>query len=405
MLISTTLSIHKEPVLSVSEFTAHVKLVLESQTPACWVRGEVSNLRRQSSGHIYFTLKDAKSQLSAVLFRGNAIQQAAALKEGQQITAFGEINVYEPRGTYQLIVRRVLEDGVGRLQQEFERLKQQLSQEGLFAPERKKPIPDLPKCIGIITSPTGAALQDFISVLRRREWSGELIVLPALVQGQTAAADIIAQLMRAQCIPQIDLLVISRGGGSLEDLWPFNDEALVRALAQCTIPVISAVGHEIDFTLCDFVCDIRAETPTAAAELISSHRLEYRERLRRAAWGFEKAAHNCWKSCSHHFALLAARLEVLSPKHRLENAYLRFDDVAERFKIIPEKHLEAQRIKLAHLEQRLKPMRLEETLARGFVIVRDREGKPVTRKSGLKNKTTLVNQFIDGEITVEVLQE
>tara|TARA_B100001248_G_scaffold220746_1_gene176584 strand:+ start:26093 stop:27301 length:1209 start_codon:yes stop_codon:yes gene_type:complete len=392
-----------DTVLSVSEFTAQVKCALQSQIPQCWVRGEISNLRRQSSGHVYFTLKDEKSQLSAVLFRGNASRQTVQLKEGQQVTAFGEIGVYEPRGTYQLIVRLILDDGVGRLQQEFERLKQQLKKEGLFASDKKRPIPDVPKRIGIITSPTGAALQDFISVLKRRAWGGELIVFPALVQGEAAASEMISQVARAQQVEGLDLLVIGRGGGSLEDLWPFNNEALVRALAACAIPVISAVGHEIDFTLCDFVCDLRAETPTAAAELISSHRLQYLERMRAAAYGFEKAAQSTWRTCAHSFELLAARLDALSPRYRLENAYLRLDDIAERLDKIPQNYLESQEKRLSHLEQRLKPMRLEDTLARGFVIVRDSEGRPITRKAALEGQEQLVNQFSDGSVKVRLV--
>ena len=245
-------------VESVTEFTRRVKAVLEAAVVPCWVRGEISNLRNQASGHAYFSLKDAGAQVSCVLFRGDAARSAAALRDGAQVVLFGETSVYEARGQYQLIVRLVVADGVGRLQREFEALKQRLAAEGLFAPERKREIPAMPACVGFVTSPTGAALQDFLRILTRRGWSGRLVVLPTKVQGEGAAVEMAAMLSLAGRLGIFDLLVIGRGGGSLEDLWAFNEETLVRAVAACPIPVISAVGHEIDFTLCDFAADRRA---------------------------------------------------------------------------------------------------------------------------------------------------
>ena len=251
---------------SVSEFTRRVKTLLERGIAPAWVRGEVSNLRAQASGHLYFSLKDAGAQLSAVLFRGDAARQKVPVRDGLQVIVFGELNVYEVRGQYQLIVRSVVEDGVGRLQREFEALKKRLAGEGLFAPERKRPIPSLPATVGFITSPTGAAVKDFLRILTRRGWRGRVVILPAKVQGAEAAPEMIGMLELAAALGIFDLLVIGRGGGSIEDLWAFNEEALVRAVAACPVPVISAVGHEIDFTLCDFAADVRAETPSAAAD-------------------------------------------------------------------------------------------------------------------------------------------
>ena len=225
-------------VESVSEFTRRVKTLLEQGIRPGWVRGEVSNLRAQASGHVYFSLKDAGAQLSAVLFRGDAARQAVKLRDGLQVVAYGEISVYEVRGNYQLIVRAVIEDGVGRLQREFEELKKRLADEGLFAPAKKRPIPALPETVGIITSPTGAALQDFLRILVRRDWRGRIVVLPAKVQGEGAAAEMVEMLRLAQELGIFDLLVIGRGGGSLEDLWAFNEEPLVRAVAACPVPVI-----------------------------------------------------------------------------------------------------------------------------------------------------------------------
>ena len=268
-----------ERVASVGEFTRRIKVLLETGIRPGWVRGEVSNLRQQASGHVYFSLKDSEAQLSAVMFRGDAARQSLKLRDGQQVLVYGEINVYEVRGSYQLIVRVVVEDGVGRLQQEFEALKQKLADEGLFDPAKKKPLPEMPATVGFITSPTGAAVQDFLRILIRRGWRGRVVILPAKVQGEGAADEIAAMLQQAEVLGIFDLLVIGRGGGSLEDLWAFNEEPLVRAVAACTVPVISAVGHEIDFTLSDFVADVRAETPSAAAELISSHFVEALERV------------------------------------------------------------------------------------------------------------------------------
>ena len=269
-------------VESVSVFTRRVKTLLEANFGTSWVSGEVSNVRAQGSGHVYFSLKDAGAQVSAVLFRGDAARQTVKLRDGQQVVVYGEVSVYEARGQYQLIVRVVIEDGVGRLQREFEALKARLAAEGLFEPAAKKAVPPLPACVGFVTSPTGAAVQDFIKIMSRRGWRGRVVVLPAKVQGEGAAAELAAMLALAEGLGIFDLLVIGRGGGSLEDLWAFNEEVLVRAVAACTVPIISAVGHEIDFTLCDFAADVRAETPSAAAELISSKFVEAAERAERA---------------------------------------------------------------------------------------------------------------------------
>ena len=275
-------------VESVSEFTRRVKVLLESGVRPGWVRGEVSNLRAQASGHFYFSLKDAGAQLACVLFRGDAARQGVALRDGVQVVVFGELNVYEVRGQYQLVVRMVVDDGVGRLQKEFEALKRRLADEGLFDAARKQPIPSMPATIGFITSPTGAAVRDFIRILQRRGWCGRLLVLPAKVQGEGAAAEMAEMIAQAARTGVFELLVIGRGGGSLEDLWAFNEELLVRAVAACAVPVISAVGHEIDVTLCDFAADVRAETPSAAAELISSQFLDGVQRAAQAHGGLHK---------------------------------------------------------------------------------------------------------------------
>ncbi len=409
---------------SVSEFTRRVKTLLEEGIRPGWVRGEVSNLRAQASGHVYFSLKDAGAQLSAVLFRGDAARQTVKLRDGQQVVAYGEVSVYEARGQYQLIVRAVIEDGVGRLQQEFERLKQRLAAEGLFAPEKKRPIPAMPATVGFVTSPTGAAVQDFIRILSRRGWRGRLVVLPAKVQGEGAAAEMAAMLGLAQALGIFDLLVIGRGGGSLEDLWAFNEEVLVRAVAGCTVPVISAVGHEIDFTLCDFAADVRAETPSGAAELISSRFVDGAARAAQAATAMTAAGESALARATERLDHARSRLRLLSPATQIEQGFLRLDDCANRLvsalrsavqlrrqqygeirsrlaQASPEARVQLGSHQLLSLYKRLQAASPASVLNRGFAIVRDESGRPVARRAAVKPGQRLTNEFSDGSVKVK----
>jgi len=409
---------------SVSEFTRRVKTLLEEGIRPGWVRGEVSNLRAQASGHVYFSLKDAGAQLSAVLFRGDAARQTVKLRDGQQVVAYGEVSVYEARGQYQLIVRAVIEDGVGRLQQEFERLKQRLAAEGLFAPEKKRPIPAMPATVGFVTSPTGAAVQDFIRILSRRGWRGRLVVLPAKVQGEGAAAEMAAMLGLAQALGIFDLLVIGRGGGSLEDLWAFNEEVLVRAVAGCTVPVISAVGHEIDFTLCDFAADVRAETPSGAAELISSRFVDGAARAAQAATAMTAAGESALARATERLDHARSRLRLLSPATQIEQGFLRLDDCANRLvsalrsavqlrrqqygeirsrlaQASPEARVQLGSHQLLSLYKRLQAASPASVLNRGFAIVRDEVGRPVARRAAVKPGQRLTNEFSDGSVKVK----
>ena len=276
-------------VLTVSTLTRKVRGLLEDGIGEIWVEGEVSNLRRQSSGHAYFTLKDASSQIACVLFAGQTAQlRGMNFADGVHVQIQGSLTVYEPRGNYQIIVRRVQERGVGALQAKFEELKRRLDAEGLFAPGKKRPLPKFPRRIGVVTSPTGAAIQDFLNVLHRRQRGIEVVIFPVRVQGKGAAAEI-AEAIRvlgnplATGLPPFDVIVVTRGGGSLEDLWEFNEEAVARAVAESPIPVVSAVGHEIDFSICDFAADFRAPTPSAAAEILSADSGELLDRLQHFA--------------------------------------------------------------------------------------------------------------------------
>ena len=410
-------------VESVSEFTRRVKALLEGGIRPGWVRGEVSNLRAQASGHTYFSLKDAGAQLSAVLFRGDAARQTVKLRDGAQVVVYGEVSVYEARGQYQLIVRAVIEDGVGKLQREFEALKARLAAEGLFAAEGKRAIPALPDTVGFITSPTGAAVQDFVRILARRGWRGRVVVLPAKVQGEGAAAELIAMLALAQELEIFDLLVIGRGGGSLEDLWAFNEEPLVRAVAACKVPVISAVGHEIDFTLCDFAADVRAETPSAAAELISSQFLACAERAAQAGETINGTVEAAVARATERLDHARSRLRLLSPAAQIEQGYLRLDDLTNRLGAAlrggvqarrrefadvreaftlrsPEARVQLESHRLLSLWKRLQAASPASVLNRGFAIVRDETGQPVTRRARIKSGQRLANEFADGEVRV-----
>ncbi len=412
-----------DTILSVSEFTRRVKTLLERGLAPGWVRGEISNLRAQSSGHIYFSLKDAGAQVAAVLFRTDALRQTAPLRDGLQVIAFGEIGVYEARGQYQLVVRMVIEDGLGRLQREFEALKLRLAAEGLFAAERKKPIPAMPRVVGFITSPTGAALQDFLRILLRRGWSGRVIVIGAKVQGAGAALELAAGLKLAAEWGGFDLLVIGRGGGSLEDLWAFNEELLVRAIAACPVPVISAVGHEIDFTLCDFVADARAETPSAAAELISSRFVNAVERERRVRAYLTTIAAGRLAAMAERLDHARSRLRLLTPSAQIEQGYLRLDDIGNRLRAAtaaswqrrretttrlaarfermhPGRRIERDSHALLSLWKRLQAASPASVLNRGFVIMRDAAGQPLLRGAEIAPGQPLRAEFADGIVDV-----
>lgn len=408
---------------SVSEFTRRVKTLLESGIRPTWVRGEVSNFRAQASGHVYFSLKDAGAQLSAVMFRGDALRQTVKLRDGLQVVVYGEVSLYEARGQYQLIVRIAIDDGVGRLQREFEALKARLAAEGLFAAEKRRALPALPRTVGFITSPTGAAVQDFLRIVIRRGWRGRVVVLPAKVQGEGAAAEMIAMLRIAAEEKIFDLLVIGRGGGSLEDLWAFNEEALVRAVAASPVPVISAVGHEIDFTLCDFAADVRAETPSAAAELITSRFVDGIERARQADEAMTSRVESALAAATERLDHARSRLRLLAPAAQVEQGWLRLDDLSNRLgaalrhatqerrerlgelraalaRVSPELRVQAESQRLLSLWKRLQAASPRSVLNRGFAIVRDADGRPVTRRAAVKPGARLAAEFSDGSAPV-----
>jgi len=426
-------------VLSVGELTADIKRLLEKSVGSVWVSGEITNLRAQSSGHVYFTLKDVAAQLSCVLFRGTAAAQRSLLADGQKVLLQGDVTVYEARGQYQLIVRAVELQGVGALQIAFEKLKQKLAAEGLFARERKRPLPRYPQRIGLVTSPTGAAIRDVLHVIQRRHPGLEIILAPCRVQGDGAAREIaeaIRLLNEFQSKVQspkskvaageaaldfghgtLDLILITRGGGSLEDLWAFNEEAVARAIFESALPVVSAVGHEIDFTIADFVADVRAATPSAAAEILTEGMFASRELVADAPWRLRQLVRRKIDREIENFDALAGRLTRLHPRRKLNDSLQRLDDLqsgllrglktaaharglgfenlAGRFlRAHPALALKTRREAVRQLEKRLNLLGPEQVLARGYSITTDaatgkilHEAKAVT--AGQKLKTRL----------------
>lgn len=317
-------------IYTVTRLNREVRQFLEQQWANIWLVGEISNFSRPGSGHWYFTLKDNDAQISCAMFRGNNQRVRVPVNAGMQVMVRARISLYEPRGNYQLIVEHLEPAGDGLLQQRYEELKRLLATEGLFAAERKKALPDVVRKLGVITSPSGAALHDVLAVLKRRDPSLQITVYPAQVQGVEAPAALRHALATAIRRNEVDTLLITRGGGSLEDLWAFNDEALARDIAACPIPTVSAVGHEVDFTIADFVADLRAATPSAAAELLSQDHHAYLRHLMQLRERIWRAWKNLQQSKTTHLHHLSARLQPLSPKRRIEQQAQQLDDFDAR---------------------------------------------------------------------------
>tara|TARA_B100000609_G_scaffold197077_1_gene193716 strand:- start:95271 stop:96665 length:1395 start_codon:yes stop_codon:yes gene_type:complete len=315
-------------ILSVSDLNKAVRGQLESQFKLIWVKGEISNFKAHSSGHHYFSLKDDKAQVNAVMFRGFNQNLKFRPESGMEVLVRGKITVYEPRGTYQIFCEQMEPVGAGALQLAFEQLKAKLQSEGLFEQSRKRPLPSLPKHVAVVTSPTGAAIRDILNVLERRFRGLEVTVIPALVQGAGAPASVIEGIRKAQLLKGVDVMIVGRGGGSIEDLWGFNDEGVARAIASSRIPVISAVGHEVDFTIADFVADLRAPTPSAAAELVCRNAMELMEKIHSLKAGL-------WRVWNHTFSTKQMAVKHMSerlvdPKRRLQDLMLRCDEMTQR---------------------------------------------------------------------------
>ncbi|MDD2843123.1 MAG: exodeoxyribonuclease VII large subunit [Tolumonas sp.] len=414
------MAISQPIIYTVSRLNTVVRLLLEQEMGLVWLTAEISNLVQHSSGHWYFTLKDSQAQVKAAMFKGQNRRVSFRPQNGQQILVQGQLSLYEARGDYQLIVEKMQPAGDGLLQMKLEALKAQLTAEGLFAPSRKRPLPAQPKQIGIITSPTGAAVHDMLTILARRDPSLPVILYPSAVQGEGAVPALLAALATAWRRDECDLLIIGRGGGSLEDLWCFNDERVVRAIANSPLPIVSAVGHETDVTLADFAADLRAPTPSAAAELVSRdqqqqlHRLtQFIQRLKQAIllqqqrhvlrwqqqqsrlaaqnpqyqlqqkmqrqdelqWRLERVIKQQLDKSSRHYSEQTQRLQQASPARHLSTLKQQHEFLQQRLLKVIQNRQQAGQQKLAQLSGQLQALSPLQVLARGYSVTTNMAGK------------------------------
>jgi exodeoxyribonuclease VII large subunit len=416
-------------VFTVGELTRQIRGTLETKFGAVWVQGEISNYKLHPSGHQYFTLKDQRAQIACVIWRDTIAPPRQPLVDGTQVQVYGSVTVFEARGQYQLNVQILQPRGVGLLQAKFESLKRKLEAEGLFAPERKRPLPKFPRRIGIVTSPTGAAIRDMMNVLRRRAPWLQILINPVRVQG-TGAAQEIAIAIRELDLPNdaftpLDLIVVTRGGGSIEDLWEFNEEIVARAIFNSTVPIVSAVGHEIDFTICDFVADLRAPTPSAAAELIVPDMID----LQRCIDGFTRAlsrqllnrirdaqqrldhARETLQRCLAHkidsykrgLLHIMRAFQARSPARELMLRRNRFADLQRRLVACPARLLETARHRFQQMEGILRVLGPDATLRRGYSITMNERGKIVRTIAAVRPKMQIRTRVSDGEFGSEVI--
>src|ERR1700737_362802 len=410
-------------VLTVSELTRQIRGTLETKFGAVWVQGEVSNYKLHPSGHQYFTLKDARAQIACVIFRNTMAPLRQPLADGAQVQVYGNVSVFEARGQYQLSVQILQPRGLGVLQAKFEALKRKLDAEGLFDPARKRALPKFPKRIGIVTASSGAAIRDILNVLRRRAPWLEILISPVRVQGTGAAQEIavaIRELAKPnENFPPVDLIVLTRGGGSMEDLWEFNEEIVGRTIADVTVPIVSAIGHEIDFTIADFVADLRAPTPSAAAELIVPDIVDLRRHMDVCARGLGREllnrmrdsqqrvdhvsetlrrclAHkidNYRRGLTHALATLQAR----SPLRELMLRRNRFGDLRRRFMELPKRALENAQHRFQRIEGILRVLGPDATLRRGYSITRNERGELIRTVAAVRPKIKIRTRVSDGE--------
>nr|WP_275664160.1 exodeoxyribonuclease VII large subunit [Vibrio harveyi] len=446
ILTSTELAVLSQTnqnIFTVSRLNAEVRLLLENEMGIVWLVGEISNFSAPVSGHWYLTLKDSRAQVKCAMFRGNNRRVTFKPANGNQVLVKARLSLYEPRGDYQLIIESMQPEGDGRLQQEFEALKMKLAAEGLFAQTNKQPLPEHPKRVGVITSKTGAALYDILDVLKRRDPSLPVVVYPTMVQGEEAAIQIAQAIGRANSRDECDVLIVGRGGGPLEDLWCFNNEILARTIAASQIPIISAVGHEVDVTIADFVADMRAPTPSAAAELVSRDNSHKDQALVTRQHKLASAMRYYLAQQKQQSAQLMHRLERQHPSYQLQRQTQQLDELDMRLQRAmqrfittrqqaverkhhrlqlnsPVKHLAEQKSKLDRVEQKLMDamdrklltMRHQlaiaaekldtvsplATLKRGYSITQTEQGQVVTQAKDVKTGDVLVTRLSDGEL-------
>jgi exodeoxyribonuclease VII large subunit len=391
--------------LSVSDLTRHLRALLEGDPVLkdVWVSGEISNFTRAASGHVYLTLKDANSALKGVIWKTAATRIRYPLQNGLAVEAHGAIGVYERDGAYQLYIDAVRPAGEGRLYLEFLRLKARLEAEGLFEEERKRPLPAYPRRIGIVTSPTGAALQDMLNTLRRRYPLVEAILAPSAVQGEAAPLELVRALAALNALrPLPDVILLARGGGSLEDLWAFNDERVVRAVAESLVPVVTGVGHETDFTLADFAADVRAPTPTGAAALATPDSSDLKVALERLTRRLDVSARQPLLLRQSFFEAARARLERTSPRQRIINERQRVDMALERVRGAVFHRQDLARAEIQRQDSRLDALNPLNVLRRGFAAVFQADGGPLTSIEQIAAGQAVSVRLADGRFDAQV---
>jgi exodeoxyribonuclease VII large subunit len=393
--------------ITVSELNHYLHQLLESDEvlQEVWVLGEISNLAWPSSGHLYFTLKDSSAAIRCVMWRSSVAKIKIDVRDGMAVEIHGSVNIYEASGQIQIYVDLIRSSGEGAQYQEFLRLKARLEAEGLFDSERKRSIPAFPDRIGIVTSPTGAALQDILNTIRRRFPLAEVIVSPAPVQGEDAPPRIVAAIERLNRMAHPDVILLARGGGSLEDLWPFNDERVARAIVASDAPVISGVGHETDFSIADFVADLRAPTPTAAAELATPDQADLWAALGIEATKLGKIMENKIQDNRWQLRNQASRLQQYSPLHQIQNDQQRVDELIHRSQIAMNNLLQFTRARIESYQIRLENLNPRAVLNRGYAIVTSGEGrKVISSVQQVTQGESLTVQVMDGEFEVDVTQ-
>jgi len=393
-------------IFSVTSLNNYLRELLETDEVLqdLWVRGEISNFSQPRSGHLYFTLKDSEAQIRCVMWKNSALRLRFSPADGMQVEGHGAMSIYPAQGQVQLYLDALRPAGEGALYQEFLRLKARLEAEGLFDPEHKRPLPSLPRHIGVVTSPTGAALQDILQTLSRRLPILRVTIAPTPVQGAEAPPGIVAALRHLNQLEDLDLIILARGGGSIEDLWAFNDESVARAIYNSRVPVISGVGHETDFTIADFVADLRAPTPTGAAELatpITAQELSLS--LRAASDQLDARLNELLSSARQSLALAQAELRRSSPRAFLQNALQRLDETQARLERLGHNQLEARNLRLASSVSRLNALSPQAVLRRGYAIITDQHsGVLISRASQTQPGQELLLRLQDGLIPAQV---
>lgn len=390
-------------ILSVSQLTSQIEIILEGTFPDVWVAGEISNFSRSHSGHCYLTLKDQEAQLRAVLWRTTAARVRFELADGLEVICQGGLDVYPPRGTYQLVIRQIQPRGVGALELALRQLHARLAAEGLFDAQRKRDLPRFPRRVAVVTSPTGAAIRDFLEVLRRRWRATDVLLAPTRVQGEGAAAEIAAAIAAVnRIVPPVDVLVVTRGGGSLEDLWAFNDEVVVRAIDASRVPVVSAVGHEIDVTLADLVADVRALTPSEAAERVVPAAEAVEATLRQWQSRLHAAMRGHLLARRSRLEAIAVRRPLRQPLERVRQLTQRLDELSWRAQRGVNGQLERVRLHLAQQAARLDALSPLAVLARGYSLTEHGDGQLVRTAHELHVGQPIVSRFADGRVQSRV---